>query len=195
MTNNEKDLSDKSVSRWLSIVWRNMNDWIDFYETPLWCVESLLDRENFSWNILEPACGGWAISNLVSNRGYTIISQDIRTDDWVYWMKWIDFMRHTIVYDNIITNPPYCIAKDFILKSIECSRYKVCMFLKLQFLESIDRYDFFKSTPLKKIYVFCKRPTLYPADWPKPKNKWTIAYARYIREHWYEWEPTIDWIK
>jgi hypothetical protein len=38
------------------------------------------------------------------------------------------------------------------------------MFLKLQFLESADRYEWFKNTPLKMVYVFSKRPTLYPAN-------------------------------
>jgi hypothetical protein len=44
------------------------------------------------------------------------------------------------------------------------------------------------------VYVFSKRPTLYPANWPIPKNKGTISYAWYIWEKWYTWKPAIDWI-
>lgn len=43
--------------------------------------------------------------------------------------------------------------KDFIIKSLELSENKVAMLLKLSFLESANRYDFFKNTPLKKVYV------------------------------------------
>lgn len=182
------------MTKWISIAWRKENDWIDFYETPKWCIEKLLEKEKFIWNILEPASWWWVISKELEKNWYRVHSQDIRIDEWVYWSKWKDFFIDWFSVNNIITNPPYCLAKEFILKSLELSTDKVAMFLKLQFLESADRYEFFKNTPLKNVYVFCKRPTLYPANWPIPKNKWTIAYAWYIWERWYKWEPILDWI-
>lgn len=182
------------MTKWVSITWRKVNDWIDFYETPIRCVDALLEREKFLWNILEPASWNWAISKRLIDNWYEVISKDIRTDEIVFWQWGCNIFDENLLYSNIVTNPPYCVAKDFITKSLSITNGKVCMFLKLQFLESIDRYSFFKSTPLKKVYVFCKRPTLYPANTEEPKNKWTIAYARYVREHWYLGEPTIDWI-
>lgn len=184
------------MTQWTSIAWRKRNDWIDFYQTPARCVEKLLEKETFEWNIFEPCSGAWAISKVLEDKWYRVYSQDIRTDDWVYWSKWMDFFKcNSISDDNIITNPPYFCAKEFVEKSLEIAQYKVAMFLKLSFLESIDRYKFFKNTPLKKVYVFSKRPQLYPEWVEKPKNWWTIAYARYVREKWYEWQPIIDWIK
>jgi len=192
---------DNSVSqnreiKWISIVWRKRSDWIDFYQTPTRCVEKLLEKERFTWSILEPCSWAGAISKIVEKNWYNIMSQDIRTDDWVYGKKWVDFLslNNEKEYQNIITNPPYFIAKDFIEKSLNKTSWKVCMLLKLSFLESTGRYNFFKNTPLKNVYVFCKRVNMYPEWQPIPKNSWTIAYAWYIREHWYEWEPTIDWI-
>jgi len=182
---------------WKSIAWRSNNDWIDFYETPQWCVQELLKRESFSWSILEPCSWWWVISRELEEHWYGVTSFDIREDEWVYWQGWVDFLSiedDSILFDNVVTNPPYNNAQNFIEKSLSVTSSKVAMFLKLQFLESVWRYEFFKNTPLKKIYVFCKRPTLYQANQPEPKNKWTIAYAWYIREHWYEWSPTIDWI-
>ena len=182
------------MTKWTSIAWRKENDWIDFYETPIWCIEKLLEYENFTWNILEPASWNWAISKVLEQKGYRVISKDIRNDDKVYWEWGQDFLQSINNYDNIITNPPFCLAEDFIKKSLSVSSSKVVMFLKLQFLESSGRYDFFKNTPLKKVYVLSKRPTLYPANWPVPKNKWTIAYAWYVWEKWYEWPTVLDWI-
>lgn len=158
------------MTTWKSIAWRNNNDWIDFYETPKWCIEELLKREDFEWNILEPASWSGAISKILIDQWYDVISKDIREDDQVFWQKGKSIFDEKNIYDNVITNPPYCIAKDFISKSLEISRYKICMFLKLQFLESIDRYKFFQNTPLRTVYVFCKRPTLYPWNWPEPKK-------------------------
>ena len=182
------------VNNGTSISWRKINDWIDFYQTPTWCIEKLLEKESFIWPILEPCSWAWAISKVLENNWYRVYSQDIRIDDWVYWNKWVDFFKSDFKASNIVTNPPYFCAKDFILKSLELSENKVVMLLKLQFLESVDRYEFFKNTPLKKVYVFCKRITMYPEWQSEPKNSWTIAYAWYVWEKWYKWEPTIDWI-
>ena len=180
--------------KWLSIAGRKHNTNIDFYQTPTWCVEKLLELEKFEWMILEPCSWAGAISQVLEKAGYDVISQDIREDDNVYWNKWKDFLEIGDWYDNIITNPPYFIAQKFIEKSIEISTWKVAMLLKLSFLESKWRYEFFKNTPLKKVYVFCKRVNMYPEWQPIPKNSWTIAYAWYVWEKWYKWEPTIDWI-
>lgn len=184
------------TTKWTSIAWRKRNDWIDFYQTPTWCIEKLLEYEKFDWRILEPASWAGAISKVLEKEWYIVISQDIRNDDWVYWEKWIDFLKQTkqLPYSNIITNPPFIYAKEFVEKALEISDWKIAMLLKLSFLESKDRYEFFKNTPLKKVYVLCKRVTMYPEWTPEPENSWMIAYAWYIWEKWYKWEPIIDWI-
>lgn len=175
---------------WTSIAWRKRNDGIDFYQTPTWVTQKILEREPLNGTTLEPCCGAWAISKLIP----WIVSQDIRTDDGVFGDKWVDFFQETKHYDNIITNPPYFCAKDFILKAIELSDGKVIMLLKLSFLESADRYEFFRNTPLKTVYVFCKRVNMYPEWIEVPKNSWTIAYAWYVWEKWYTGKPIIEWI-
>lgn len=181
------------MTQWIAIAGRTKNDGIDFYSTPEWCVRKLLEYETFEWPILEPCSWKWAISKVLEEK-YTVISQDLRTDEWVYGKRWVDFFTHTSMYPTIVTNPPYFCAKDFILHSLEISD-TVCVLLKLQFLESIDRYDFFKSTPLSHIYVLSKRPTMYPEWEAEPKNGWTIAYAWYIWKKWYTGEARIRWIK
>ena len=57
---------------------------------------------------------------------------------------------------DIITNPPYKYAKEFIYKALELipTGNKVAMFLRVQFLESKGRYELWKSNPPKKILVF-----------------------------------------
>lgn len=184
------------TTKWTSIAWRKRNDWIDFYQTPTWCVEKLLEKETFNKQILEPCSWAGAISKVLEKAWCTVISTDIRTDDWVYWERGMNFLTFNSKNNpcDIITNPPYFIAKDFIQKSLEVSDWKVAMLLKLSFLESKWRYEFFKNTPLKKVYVFCRRVNMYPEWQPKPKNSWTIAYAWYIWEKWYKWYPIIDWI-
>ena len=174
---------------WTSIAWRKRNDGIDFYQTPTWAVQKILEREKLNGTILEPCSWAWAISKLIP----WIVSQDIRTDDGVFGEKGIDFFQETKHYDNIITNPPYFCAKDFILKALELSDGKVIMLLKLSFLESADRYPFFRDSPLRTVYVFSKRVNPYP-EWVSSNVSGTIAYAWYVWEKWYEWKPIIEWI-
>lgn len=183
------------TTKWISIAGRKKDDWIDFYQTPTWAIKKLLEYETFNEYILEPCSWAGAISKVLEDAGYAVYSQDLRTDIWVYWEWWKDFLNdfEKTKWD-IITNPPYKFAQEFIEHSLELTDWKVAMLLKLSFLESVWRYEFFKNTPLKKVLVFCKRITMYPEWIKKPKNSWTIAYAWYIWEKWYKWIPIIDWI-
>ncbi|MDT8337190.1 MAG: hypothetical protein RQ856_05105 [Candidatus Izemoplasmatales bacterium] len=51
----------------------------------------------------------------------------------------------------------YKLAQEFIEKSLQITNKKVAMFLKIQFLEGKNRYNFFKETPLKVVHVFSAR--------------------------------------
>lgn len=179
-----------------SIVGRKRNDGIDFYQTPIWATQGLLNKEHFDGNILEPCSGNGAISKVLIDNGYNVVSSDIRQDDKVFGFKnknIFDYQNNT--FDNIITNPPYNQAQEIIEKSLLIAKYKVCMLLKLCFLESERRYNFFKSSPLKSVYVFCKRVQMYPEGIEKPKNSGTIAYAWYIWDKSIKDSPIINWIK
>jgi len=184
----------------LSIAGRKSNDGIDYYQTPEWATIELLKKEKFEGSILEPCSGGGAISKVLEQYGYNVISSDIRDDIHVYGTKKQNmFDLQGFQANNIITNPPYFCAEDAIKKSLELTDKKVAMIFKLQFLESQKRYELFKSTPLKKVYVFCKRVVMWnellqPDDGTRSKHGGTIAFAWYVWEHGYEGKPTIDWI-
>lgn len=179
----------------ISISGRKCNNGIDFYQTPTWAIEALLKNEKFEGTILEPCSGAGAISKVLEQHGYEVISSDIRNDPEVYGTQSCDiFDYENFEVDNIITNPPFKYAQEIVEKSLELTTKKVAMLLKLVFLESERRYDFFQNTPLKNIYVFCKRITMYPQGTEKPKNSGTIAYAWYVWEHGYEGDPVIKWI-
>ena len=178
-----------------SIAGRNKSDGIDYYETPSWAVEKLLDKESFNGNILEPCCGAGAISRILEAHNYEVISADIRQDADIYGISGKDFFSESYVStSNIVTNPPYYCACEFVKRSLELANDKIAMLLKLSFLESVKRYQFFKDTPLRTIYVFSSRVTMYPGNQPKPKNGGTITYAWFVWQHGYTGKPMVDWI-
>lgn len=187
------------MKRGISIVGRfNRGGVHDYYQTPAWATEALLKAEHFSGNVLEPCCGAGAISRVLEDYNFSVCSADIRTDDNVYGKQGMDILNikkdDTRGIDNIITNPPYNNAQAVIEKSLELADKKVAMLLKLTFLESGKRYKFFKDTPLKNVWVFCKRVTMHPEGVKKPKNSGTITFAWFVWERGYTGKPMIGWI-
>jgi len=164
----------------------------DFYPTPTWAVEELLKREVFTGNIWECACGEGDISEVFIKNGFQVHSTDLIDRGYG---KQNDFFESDFVADNIVTNPPYKLALEFVLKSKQQSRNKIAMFLKTVWLESDSRYQMFqdKEFPLKTVYQFSKRVTLYK-NGEKMKNSGMIAYAWYVWDKNYVGKPTIEWI-
>jgi hypothetical protein len=56
----------------------------DYYATPPSAVEMLLELENFSQAIMEPACGQGHIAEVLKSHGYTVCAMDITDDDLFY---------------------------------------------------------------------------------------------------------------
>jgi len=165
----------------------------DFYATPEHATQSLLDMVNFDGDIWEPACGDGAISKVLTKNNFDVHSSDLV--DRGYGESSLDFLESDIVADNIITNPPYKLAKQFAEHGLNQTNGKVALLLKLNFLESSGRYEMFKNTPLKHVLVFSKRLTFYEPNSDKKGKSGVLAYAWYVWEHGYEGKPQIDWIK
>jgi len=172
----------------------------DFYPTPESTTKALLDRENFEGLIWECASGDGAMAKAIMK--YTdnkVFSSDIRPDTFGVsncdFLKTQKFPNLETKPENVITNPPYRYAKEFVLKAKKHATQKVAMLLKLVFLEGIGRYEMFqdKEFPLKKVYVFCKRQKIY-ANGIVGKNSGLIAYAWFVWDKNYKGEPTIEWI-
>lgn len=132
----------------------------DYYATEPRAIELLLEQESFNQNIWEPACGEGHISKVLEAQGYNVTSTDLI--DRGYGLGGQDFLRapYFDAFDgDIITNPPYKYAKEFVEKAIEHVRpgRKVAMFLKLTFLEGQGRRGLFKQHPPKTVYVSSAR--------------------------------------
>ena len=131
----------------------------DYYATPPEATKVILDKEILKGSILEPACGEGHISEVL--REYYSNSEIISTDlvDRGYGEGGIDFLTHDFgrKFDNVITNPPFKFAKDFIERGLELANDKVIMFAKIQLVESESRRKLFEEYPPKYIYTFSKR--------------------------------------
>lgn len=177
----------------------------DFYATPFYATEAILDHEKLAGTILEPACGEGHISKVLMERypNSKIVSTDLvqREDKFGCNVRGgVDFLsnEYNERFDNVITNPPFSLAKEFVEKGLQITNDKVIMFAKIQFLEGQQRKDFFAKTPLKYIYVFSKR--VAPLNNGKPFDEngkpWssTMCFAWFVWEHGYTGGPVVRWL-
>lgn len=169
----------------------------DYYATDPIAIDNLLSVEMFDQNIWESACGDGHLSKVLKHRGYIVFESDIvkRYDDVVR----LDFLTPE-AYEykgkfDIITNPPYRYALEFCEQAIKLCKNKVAMFLKLQFLEGKKRYEFFKTYPPSRVWVYSWRiQCAKNGDFDGLKNTSAQAYAWYIWERGFHGSPKIGWI-
>ena len=122
----------------------------DFYATPEWCYENI----DFPFHLFntahEPCRGDGRIVSFLENKGLHTTSTEIREGQ--------DFFDWDEETDLIFTNPPFSIAQEFIEHSLPRAKC-VVMLLRINFLGSKKRYDFWKKHPLDALYVLSKRPS------------------------------------
>lgn len=97
---------------------------------------------------------------------------------------------------DIITNPPYKFAKEFIEHALEISMdsTKIAMFLKLTFLESKSRRPLFDRKCLKTVYVSSNRIKCGKNGNFDDVKSSAVAYGWFVFVKGYKGDPIIKWI-
>lgn len=126
----------------------------DYYATEPAATDWLCRIEPFDGPILEPSCGEGHISKRLMAHGYEVTSRDLVERGFG---DVADFLSEENVFwdGDIVTNPPYAFAQEFVEKSLAIipEGRKVAMFLKLTFLEGKKRAELFSSTPPIRVWV------------------------------------------
>lgn len=166
----------------------------DYYATEPKATELLLEQETFSENIWECACGEGHISKVLEAHGYKVFSTDLV--DRGYGLGIIDFLKYNDkdAFDgDIITNPPYKYAKEFVEKALDIVKpgHKVAMFLKLTFLEGQSRRDLFRNNPPLTVYVSSAR--LQCGKNGCFDGTSMVAYAWFIWQKGHQGPTNIKW--
>jgi len=174
----------------------------DFYATDPIAIDKLLQVEKPSFNIWECACGEEHLLKRLQELGYNAFGTDIVDRGCgTAPRNFFDFTKENVGKDiDILTNPPYKYAKEFVLHALDLvsEGRKVYMFLKLTFLEGKARFkELFNINPPKNIYVFSERVMCAKnAEFEKMKagGGSAVAYAWYVWEKGYKGDTIIKWI-
>ena len=163
----------------------------DFYETPYSITEQLLELCIFNKKLstLEPACGNGAIVKVLVENGFSKITKyDIERN----------FLKETRKFKQIITNPPFSLALEFILKAKQVCTKSFCFLLPLSYLHGKERFDLVYSDtifPLSSVNVFVRYPML--GDSLRLDGKYKtgmMVYAWFVWDRHHKGPATINWI-
>lgn len=156
----------------------------DFYPTPTWCFENLpIDWSQFT-TAHEAAGGDGRIVRFLESKGIETTYSELEEGK--------DFFDYSGEVDLIFTNPPYSQAQEFIEHAISCAP-TVIMLLRINFLGSQKRYNFWQQFSPDGLYVLSKRPS-FTDNFRGHKTVDATDYA------WFVWSDIkelqgIHWIK
>lgn len=203
-------MTNKSKATIMGSSSENRSD-LDFYETPLDVTKAFLDasgwqpKTNVIW---EPAAGNGAIAFVVKDYfpGAMVVTSDIKTRALGLTME-SDFLQHQwaegkefLQNKDIITNPPFSHAQQFVEKALELVNGDIVMLLRLAFLETTARRELFNKKHLREVWVSSKRihftsPYLTQRERETGKKSNSgMAMAWFIFNRNYTGDPVIKWI-
>jgi hypothetical protein len=129
----------------------------DYYPTPAWMTRALL-RRVAPRRVLEPCCGEGAITDVLRERGITVLTNDFDRSRAARWNldatkleSWREFASLEPLW--VVTNPPFNLA-DQIVPHAAYQGYSVAMVLRLSWLEPTEaRADFLYRCPPTQLIV------------------------------------------
>ena len=176
-------------------------DNLDFYVEPPWAIEALFQAEPFMGRIWDCAAGTRTIEKVASKFNYVVVSSDVQARDQEGLIGGINFLDDTYFHremggvENIVTNPPYGQAMEFVDRALDIVKFKAAFLLRLDFLESQKRGVLFDNTPLARVLVFRRRVSMPPGDSDVPPSGGRHAFAWYVWQHDHVGPPTLGWLK
>lgn len=132
---------------------RDPHDW---YVEPAWCVEALAQHVRFIGHIYDPCCGEGTICRTLGASGSDIV------DRGAPGAGVFDFRDIVTPLVNVVSNPPYGQAVEFIEHFLPLVRGKLAVIQRLDFLASQRRYRLFERCPPRRILILSRRPSMPP---------------------------------
>ena len=199
----KKDWVGGSASIFISLGASNHTDKArqedDYYATDPIAIDKLLDAgAEINANVWECACGEGHLAKKLCDKGFAVYATDLV--DRGFGTSGVDFLKQTEIFEgDILTNPPYKFALDFVEKGLSLIEqgHKVFMLLKLTFLESKSRKEFFEKCPPKCVYVFSERLLCAKnGDFKRmiEGGGSAVCYAWFEFEKGFKGNPIIKWI-
>ena len=171
----------------------------DDFPTPPWAtralLEHVLDTSSLSGlSCLEPACGAGHMAKALKEYFGEVRYSDAHHYGYGPVRDYLDYPYEANAVDWVITNPPFRLAEEFVLRSLTVARRGVAILARTVFLESSGRYrEIFEKSPPSIFAQFVERV-------PMVKGRLDIKATTATGYAWFVWnkqnrgEPRLVWV-
>lgn len=144
----------------------------DFYPTPKYVTEALLNHHHFTGKIWEPACGDGRMAEVLKSHYPDVECSDLI--DRGYGQIDVDFLSSDKKVDNIITNPPFNLAYEFIVQGLKLSDKCLALLLPIRYLTGKKRAKLYYKNPPAKIIVIPNKVDFLGFGSPAMEFAWFV---------------------
>jgi hypothetical protein len=162
----------------------------DDFPTPPWATRALMehvlsDKRGLALQTcLEPACGAGHMVRVLKEYFGSVDYADAYDYDYGQVR---DFLTHPVELNSadwVITNPPFRLSEEFVLRGLKIARKGVAILARTVFLESVGRYrSIFENTPPTLFSQFVERV-------PMVKGRLDRKATTATGYGWLVWEKT-----
>lgn len=159
----------------------------DDFPTPPWATRALIEHvigadEVRGLTCLEPACGRGYMARPLAEYFKTVDAADAYHYGFGPVRDFLTFPYAARSHDWVITNPPFRLAEEFVVRSIAVARVGVAILARTVFLESVGRYEsIFRDRPPTIFAQFSERVPMVKGRLDQ-KASTATGYA------WFVWE-------
>jgi hypothetical protein len=187
---------------------KDRKDTVGDFPTPPWATRAMVEhvlKPRYTglseMSVWEPSCNRGFMSRPLQECFLSVHSSDISDYGWDGQTMVFDFLRDlrfggspSPEVDWIISNPPFGLAREFIVKARQRARVGCAMLVRSAFLESSGRYNsLFKDTPPSIIAQYVERVPMVRGRYD-PKASTATAYLWLIWERRGRRDPHFVWI-
>jgi len=151
----------------------------DFYPTPkslVWVAEDMIKGElDKTQDVFEPCCGNGMISTEIAKWGYNVAENDL-------YHGGVDYLNTPFSYTQIITNPPFSLWDEFVVKAKKEAN-KVILIGRSNYFGTASRLANGIWKELKSVHFFNRY-----VDYRTPERDDGIFHVGAMATAWFVWE-------
>ena len=172
----------------------------DDFPTPPWATRALIElvlgaKSHLArLTCLEPACGAGHMAKVLDEYFADVRCADAHHYGYGEVQDFLTYPYNANSYDWVITNPPFRLGEEFVLRALRVAHKGVAILARTVFLESVGRYkSIFRKTPPSKFAQFVERV-------PMVRGRLDIKATTATGYAWLVWEkealgaPQLMWI-
>jgi len=172
----------------------------DDFPTPPWATRALIEHvlggksAVASQTCLEPACGAGHMARPLKECFRDVECADAYEYGYGRKRDFLAYPYETNSVDWVITNPPFRLAEEFVLRALRVARNGVAILARTVFLESVGRHNrIFRETPPSVFAQFVERVPMVRGRLDGTASTAT-GYAWFVWKNGADETPRLVWI-